>query len=69
MAVLSYFVCTPLAIVALVMAILDIREMRAGRMDPNGEGATWIGLVLAVIPTAVLVILLGFLVLALLEGR
>jgi len=69
MALMSYFVCTPLAIVALVMAILDIREMRAGRMDPNGEGVTWLGLVLAVFPTAILVILLGFLGLALLDGR
>jgi hypothetical protein len=54
MTVVSYFVCAPLAAVALVVALHDLREMRAGRMDPSGEAMTWIALILAVIPTVIL---------------
>jgi len=53
-AILSYFVCAPLGVVALVLAISDLRQMRAGRMDSSGEPMTWVALALAVIPTAVL---------------
>jgi hypothetical protein len=62
LAVVSYFVCTPLAVLALVMAIRDVREMRAGRMDPSGEALTWVGLVLAAFPTMLLAGVIFFLV-------
>jgi hypothetical protein len=36
---------------AVIMAIVDLNAMQAGRMDPSGTGLTWAGLVIGVLST------------------
>ena len=45
------FGCFPLGIVAWVLGNRDLREMRAGRMDPSGIGLTTAGQILGIIFT------------------
>ncbi len=47
--ILSWVVCIVFGIVAWVMANEDLREMEAGRMDPEGEGMTKAGKIIAMI--------------------
>lgn len=48
LALLGYVsLCFVVSIVAVVLGVMDLREMKAGRMDPEGRGMTIIGIVLA----------------------
>ncbi|MAG94650.1 MAG: hypothetical protein CMJ48_13025 [Planctomycetaceae bacterium] len=47
--ILSWFTCPVLGIVAWVMGNGDLREMRAGRMDPSGEGLATAGKILGMV--------------------
>ena len=62
------FTCFPLGIVAWVLGNRDLREMRAGRMDPSGLGLTTAGQILGIIFTVLwvtpILIWLGIMVLA-----
>ena len=40
LSILGWFVCPICAIVAWVMSAQDLKEMDAGRMDPEGRGMT-----------------------------
>lgn len=52
-------VCLTFAIVAWVMGAGDLREMRAGRMDPSGMGMTEAGKIIGMV--AIILYCLGFL--------
>ncbi|MDX1947635.1 MAG: hypothetical protein SFU86_19715 [Pirellulaceae bacterium] len=52
----GFFSCFPLAIAAWVMGADDLKQMRAGRMDRSGEGATTIGVVMGMISTGLAVV-------------
>jgi hypothetical protein len=41
----------PFAIVAWVMGAADLKEIRAGRMDPSGQGMTQAGMIIGMIWT------------------
>jgi predicted amidophosphoribosyltransferase len=43
---------------AVIMAIVDLNAMNAGRMDPSGTGLTWAGLVIGVLSTLAAVALI-----------
>ena len=47
--ILSLFVCQIFGIVAWVMANGDLQEMKAGRMDPEGEGLTKAGKIISIV--------------------
>jgi len=47
--ILSFFVCPIFGIVAWVMGNSDLKEMQAGRMDPEGEGLTKAGKIIGII--------------------
>src|SRR5262249_54215733 len=47
-------VCCPLGPAAWIMASSDLREIRAGNMDPEGEGLTQAGRVVGIIATVLL---------------
>jgi len=49
--ILGLVVCGPLGIGAWVMGNNDMREIRAGRMDPEGESLTNIGRILGMVAT------------------
>jgi hypothetical protein len=53
-------VCFPFGIAAWVMGGGDLREMRAGRMDPTGQGMTQAGYIIGMIAT--LLALVAFLI-------
>ena len=64
--ILGFFVCFICGIIAWVIGNNDLREMRAGTMDPAGEGLTQAGricgmisVILAVIGIAVPFVILG----------
>jgi len=59
MGIVSIFCCEVIAIVAIVMAIIDLQKMSAGTMDPSGRGLTIAGLVCACIK---LLLSLGYIV-------
>lgn len=46
--------------IAMILGMLDLREMRAGNMDPTGEGMTRTGMVCGIIATAFLVLGIAF---------
>jgi hypothetical protein len=53
------WLCTPLClfcIAAWVMGHSDLKEMKAGRMDPEGEGQTRVGWILGIVGTALIVL-------------
>jgi hypothetical protein len=58
--ILGLVVCFPFGIAAWVMGGGDLREMRAGRMDPTGQGMTQAGYIIGIIAT--LLALLAFLI-------
>lgn len=47
--ILGFVVCPIFAIVAWVMANGDLQEMKAGRMDPEGEGLTKAGKIISIV--------------------
>jgi hypothetical protein len=49
--ILGLVVCLPFGIAAWVMGNNDLRQMRAGRMDPEGEGMTSAGRILGIVAT------------------
>ena len=65
--ILGLVVCFPFGIAAWVMGSNDLREMRAGRMDPSGEGVTQGGRICGMVATALALIgviaFVGFMVL------
>lgn len=48
---LGVLCCMPFAIVAWVMGAADLKEIRAGRMDPSGQGMTQAGMIIGMIWT------------------
>ena len=50
--ILGIFCCTIFAILAWVMGSADLKEMRAGQMDPAGQGTTNAGKILGIIAVA-----------------
>ena len=64
--ILGIVLCMPLGIVAWIMGSGDLKLMRAGAMDPSGEGLTQVGKILGIIGTllglmVVLFAIIGFL--------
>lgn len=51
--ILSLILCAPLGIAAWIMGKSDLTEMRWGRMDRSGEGATFAGYVMGIISTVI----------------
>lgn len=47
--ILGILCCMPLGIAAWVMGASDLSEIRAGRMDPNGETLTRVGMILGIV--------------------
>ena len=56
--VVGVFCCMPLGVAAWVMGASDLKEIRAGRMDPSGENLTQVGMVLGIVSVGLAV--LGF---------
>jgi hypothetical protein len=54
--------------IALVMAIEDLRAMRAGHMDPSGQGLTWFALVIAGLSTVAIATAIGLWLMVALAG-
>jgi hypothetical protein len=57
--ILSLVMCQILGPIAWIMGNQDLKEIRAGRMDPEGESATTAGRVLGIISTIFLLAVLG----------
>jgi hypothetical protein len=53
--ILSIVVCTPLSIFAWVMGNTDLRKIREGTMDPEGEGLTQAGRICGMVGTGLMV--------------
>jgi phage FluMu protein Com len=47
--IIGFVICFPFGIAAWVMGNNDLREMGAGRMDPDGEGLTKAGKIIGII--------------------
>lgn len=58
--ILSIVACNLLGPVAWVMGSNDLSEIRAGRMDPEGESLTQAGRILGIIGTVFIVLTCGF---------
>jgi hypothetical protein len=54
--ILSLVVCQPLGIAAWLMGSADLQKMKAGLMDPSGEGQTQAGYVMGIISVVLMVI-------------
>jgi predicted Zn finger-like uncharacterized protein len=54
--ILSLVVCNPLGPVAWIMGNNDLAAMRAGRMDPSGQGITQAGQICGIIGTIFLIL-------------
>jgi predicted Zn finger-like uncharacterized protein len=54
--ILSIVVCNLLGPVAWIMGNNDLAEIRAGRMDPEGEGLTQAGRIIGIVGTGLLVL-------------
>ena len=53
---LGILVCAPLAIAAWVMGSGDLKKIKAGQMDPEGESSTRIGYILGIVGTVLMII-------------
>ncbi|MEO8494474.1 MAG: DUF4190 domain-containing protein [Planctomycetota bacterium] len=60
LALLGLFCCQFLSIAAWVMGHADMREINAGRMDPEGRGLTQAGMIIGIIGTVLMVLTCGF---------
>jgi hypothetical protein len=58
--ILGIAFCFPFGIAAWIMGGGDLREMRAGRMDPSGQDMTQAGYVIGIVATVLA--LIGFLI-------
>jgi len=54
--ILSLVVCALLGPVAWIMGNADLKEMKAGRMDPSGEGSTNAGKICGMIATILIAV-------------
>lgn len=54
--ILGIFCCGPLGIVAWVMGSSDLKEIRAGQMDPDGQSLTQAGMIVGIVATVLLAI-------------
>jgi hypothetical protein len=54
--ILGLLMCAPLGIAAWVMGNSDLRQMKAGLMDPTGEGTTNAGRICGMIATILLIL-------------
>ncbi len=50
--------CLPLGLVAAVLGVADLREMRSGAMDPNGKYTTVVGMATGIMSLALIVVAL-----------
>ncbi|HPM80224.1 MAG TPA: hypothetical protein PLF81_05965 [Candidatus Anammoximicrobium sp.] len=50
-AILGVLCCMPFCIAAWVMGATDLKEIRAGRMDPSGQGMTQAGMIIGIVGT------------------
>jgi hypothetical protein len=64
--VIGLVVCQPFGIAAWLMGNNDLREMRAGRMDPDGKDQTNAGRILGIVATVLLLVQLALITLFLL---
>jgi len=62
--IIALVVCAPVGIAAWIMGNNDLREIRAGRMDPEGEGLTNAGRILGIVATVLMLIPLVIIALA-----
>lgn len=60
--------CIILSPIAWVMGNQDLTEIRAGRMDPEGEGLTQAGRILGIIGTVIMIFYVGLLCLVAASG-
>jgi hypothetical protein len=58
--ILGILCCMPLGIVAWVMGASDLAEIRAGRMDPSGEGTTRVGMILGMVSVGIAILSILF---------
>lgn len=56
--ILGIVVCGPLSIVAWIMGSCDLKEIAAGRMDPEGQSSTYAGWILGIIGTVLNIFIL-----------
>ena len=66
--ILGIVICQICGIIAWVMANSDLAEMRAGRMDPSGEGTTNAGKICGIVSVVLLVIGIGIGIMAMVGG-
>ena len=57
--ILGFACCQIFAIVAWVMGHQDLKEINAGRMDPDGRGLTQAGMIIGIIGTVLMVLAVG----------
>ncbi len=62
--ILGLVVCGICGIIAWVMGAADLREMRAGIMDPSGRGSTQAGMICGIIATVFVILGLIYVVVA-----
>jgi hypothetical protein len=51
LAILGILCCMPLGIVAWILGVIDLGEMKRGQMDPQGQTLTQVGMVLGIVAT------------------
>ena len=66
--ILGLVLCFPFGIAAWIMGSNDLNEIRAGRIDPTGEGLTQAGRICGIVATALAAVGLIFFVLMLVFG-
>ena len=66
--ILGIVICQICGIIAWVMANSDLAEMRAGRMDPSGDGLTKAGKICGIVSVVLLVIGIGIGIMAVMGG-
>ena len=57
--VLGFACCQIFSIVAWVMGHADLKEIKAGRMDPEGRGLTQAGMIIGIIGTVLMILGIG----------
>ena len=61
--ILSWMLCFIFGAVAWSMGNTDLRDMRAGRMDPTGEGLTQAGRILGMVSVIITIVVLALVLL------
>ena len=57
--VLGFACCQIFSIAAWVMGHADLKEINAGRMDPEGRGLTQAGMIIGIIGTVLMILGIG----------